>query len=205
MKQQFVETICLKNGSFQALDWHQARLNRVFAEVFPDAKPFDLAETLAQNPCALTAENATDRIRCRVLYDRDAVSVSYFPYHIRPVSSLMLVEDNAIDYHLKFADRNQLDTLFARRALCDDVLIVKDGLVTDTSIGNVALYDGKHWFTPAKPLLQGTKRAQLLANGLLQEREIRKIDLYSYKYISVINAMIDLEEVVFETNTHIRG
>lgn len=205
MKQQFIETICLKNGSFQALDWHQARLNRVFAEAFPGAKPFDLAEVLAQNPCTLTAENATDRIRCRVLYDRDVVSVSYFPYHIRPVSSLMLVEDNAIDYHLKFADRNQLDTLFAKRDLCDDVLIVKDGLVTDTSIGNVALYDGEQWFTPAKPLLRGTKRAQLLANGLLQEREIRKIDLYSYKYISVINAMIDLEEVVFEPNTHIRG
>lgn len=198
MKQQFIETICLKNGSFQALDWHQARLNRVFAEVFPDEKPFGLTELLAENPCTLTAENATDRIRCRVLYDRDTVSVSYFPYHIRPVSSLMLVEDNAIDYHLKFADRNQLDTLFARRALCDDVLIVKDGFVTDTSIGNVALYDGKHWFTPAKPLLQGTKRAQLLANGLLQECEIRKIDLYLYKYISVINAMINLEEIVLE-------
>lgn len=205
MKQQFIETICLKNGSFQALHWHQSRLNRVFAEVFPDAKSFDLAEILAQNPCTLTVENASDRIRCRVLYDGDAVSVSYFPYHIRPVSSLMLVEANAIDYHLKFADRSALDTLFAKRAHCDDVLIVKDGFVTDTSIGNVALYDGERWFTPSKPLLLGTKRAQLLANGLLQEREIRKIDLYSYKYISVINAMIDLEEVVFEPYTHIRG
>ncbi len=205
MKQQFIETICLKNGSFQALDWHQARVDRVFAEAFPGTNAFDVVRVLSQNPCMLTTENESDRIRCRMLYDQDEVSVSYFPYHIRPVSSLMLVEANEIDYHLKFADRSQLDALFALRGNCDDVLIVKDELVTDTSIGNVALYDGVQWFTPAKPLLRGTKRAQLLASGLLQEREIKKIDLYSYKYISVINAMIDLEEVVVEPNTHIRG
>ena len=54
-------------------------------------------------------------------------------------------------------------------------LIVKDGYLTDTSIANIALYDGYTWFTPAHPLLRGTKRAELLNKQLIVEKDIAQV------------------------------
>ncbi len=50
----------------------------------------------------------------------------------------------------------------------DDILIIRDGLLTDTSICNVALWNGTSWITPARPLFSGTMRAYLLDKGLVQ-------------------------------------
>ena len=74
----------------------------------------------------------------------------------------------------------------------DEVLIVKDGLITDVSIGNVALHDGVEWFTPRKPLLAGTMRRRLLEEGRIKERDIRPTELRHYERLSIINAMLDL-------------
>jgi 4-amino-4-deoxychorismate lyase len=78
------------------------------------------------------------------------------------VSSLHLIESDTINYTYKSTHREELNALYAQRGMADDILIVKDGYLTDTSIANIALYDGHTWFTPAHPLLQGTKRAELL-------------------------------------------
>ena len=63
--------------------------------------------------------------------------------------------------------------MFLIRQDKDDILIVKNGLLTDTSIANIALYDGNDWYTPLHPLLKGTKRAELLDKGVLKEKEIK--------------------------------
>ena len=34
---------------------------------------------------------------------------------------------------------------------CDEILIIRDNHLTDTSYTNVALYDGQQWFTPLYP------------------------------------------------------
>ena len=58
-----------------------------------------------------------------------------------------MVQDD-IDYRYKQADRRVLDEAFALRDTADDVLIVRHGLLTDTSIANIALWDGCEWHTP---------------------------------------------------------
>ena len=135
-------------------------------------------------------------VKARVVYGEKGIEdVSYSPYTVRHVHSLALIQADHIDYTYKSAGREPLNRLFALRGACDDILIVKQGLLTDTSIANIALSDGTHWYTPAHPLLKGTKRAALLEEGILQEKDIRPEDLPSFSTVRLFNAMIDWGEL----------
>lgn len=118
------------------------------------------------------------------------------PYQMRMVASLRLVTSDKIDYSYKRTNREGLNELFGRRGNADDILIVKDGYLTDTSIANIALYDGNSWYTPAHPLLRGTKRAELLDNQLIVEKDISWLQLDDYTHIMLFNAMIDWERII---------
>ena len=107
------------------------------------------------------------------------------------VHSLRLVTCDEIDYSYKSTDRQCLNDLFAQRAGHDDILIIRDGLLTDTSICNVALWNGTSWITPARPLLCGTMRAYLLDKGLVQAEDIPVEDLPKYTRIRLFNALIE--------------
>jgi len=131
--------------------------------------------------------------KCRVIYDSGIVSVEVSPYVQRKITSLKIVEAPAPDYSFKYADRSQIDALFALRDDCDDILIVTDGLVTDTSYCNVAFEKDGKWFTPAKPLLHGTMRQCLIDNGIVLEEDIHISDIGLYQRIRMFNAMIPWE------------
>lgn len=121
--------------------------------------------------------------------------MEYASYHIRPVSSLRLVADDEADYRYKSTDRSVLNRLFDLRETEDDVLIVRRGWLTDTSICNIALWNGKQWITPSVPLLAGTKRASLLDRGEMVAGDIRPEDLPGYSRIRLFNAMIEFGEI----------
>src|SRR5690606_14853325 len=91
------------------------------------------------------------------------------PYEVRAVTSLKIIHDDTIDYSLKYEDRSSIDNLFAKRNNCDDILIIKNGFVTDASYSNIAFYDGSRWITPAQPLLKGTMRQHLLDTGVIHQ------------------------------------
>ena len=113
---------------------------------------------------------------------------------MREIHSLQVVEDNNITYNFKSTNRDCLNALAARKGGCDEIIIVKRGLVRDTSYTNVALYDGKLWLTPRQPLLLGTKRAYLLEKKLIQEADLTLDDLRKAQKVSLFNAMIELVE-----------
>ena len=62
------------------------------------------------------------------------------------------------DYSFKFSNRKAIDDLLKFRNGCDDILIVRNGLITDTSYSNVVFRKDNMYFTPNFPLLNGTKR-----------------------------------------------
>ena len=128
-------------------------------------------------------------------YTREVLKVEYVPYRMRQVHSLRLVTCDEIDYSYKSTDRQCLNDLFAQRAGHDDILIIRDGLLTDTSICNVALWNGTSWITPARPLLCGTMRAYLLDKGLVQAGDIPVGDLPKYTRIRLFNALIGFGEI----------
>ena len=65
---------------------------------------------------------------------------------------------------------------------------------------NNKIYDGYTWFTPAHPLLRGTKRAELLNKQLIVEKDIAQVHLNDYSHIMLFNAMIDWERIVLPVN-----
>lgn len=117
---------------------------------------------------------------------------------------LRLVHGDDLDYTFKFADRTRIDELFAAKGPADDILILKNGYITDSSYANVILWDGYSWWTPDRPLLAGTQREKLLREGRIKERPILASDLKDYKKLKLINAMLSLEEgpeLIIDPNT----
>lgn len=185
----FIETIRIENGVINHLDYHNERLNRTRAAFFHQLAPLNLVDYLRP-----PLEEGT--FKCRVAYDHSVREVTYAPYLMRPVASLRLVVSDAIDYSYKSSDREALNRLFSQRGEADDVLIVRKQLLTDTSIANIALYDGRAWYTPEHPLLKGTQRAALLHRKLLQEADICVEQLFTYSHLALFNAMIDFGKII---------
>lgn len=121
------------------------------------------------------------------------MDVAYHEYKKREINSLKLVYDDEIEYSLKSTCRDKLDALFAQRGECDDVLIVKNSLITDTTIANIAFFDSNRWITPRIPLLKGTTRERLLREGKIFEADIAVDDLKKFSKIALMNAMIDFD------------
>ena len=191
---QFVETIKIKDGKVLNLLCHQERMNRTIAHFFP-TNEYPLLSSILHPTPDMTFHKA------RVVYGEHGIEdIQYSPYAMRAIHSLKLIIDDTIDYTYKSTDRSALNRLVAQKGECDDILIVKDGLLTDTSFTNIALWDGSHWLTPRTPLLKGTKRALLLNKGTIREVDLTIDDLCRCKRISLINAMIDLGEIELESS-----
>lgn len=186
---QFVETIRIEAGKIHNIDYHTERFNRTRAFFWKESLPLNLSESISP-------QIQPGIQKCRIVYRREIEEITYTPYQMREVTSLHPVSCDAIDYTYKSTNREELNRLFAQRGSADDILIIKDGYITDTSIANVALYDGNIWWTPAQPLLRGTKRAELLDKRLIIEKDIPFTQLTEYSRIMLFNAMIDWEKLV---------
>lgn len=186
MNRKLLETIRCENGQAAHLPYHQQRVDSSL-KALGHASHLDLAAVISPPDDGL--------YRCRIIYDATACSVEYIPYLQRAVRSLQAVVADDLDYALKYADREELDRLFAQRGETDDVLIIKNGLVTDTSVANIAFYDGRQWRTPKHPLLKGTTRARLLDEKKIMEDEITVNDLAKFTHFALLNAMIGFNEI----------
>ena len=83
---------------------------------------------------------------------------------------------------------------------CDDVLLWnEDGELTEFTIGNLVIEQGGRLWTPPRAcgLLDGTQRAELLAQGCLQERVLRREDLESASRVWLINSVRGYVSVTF--------
>ncbi len=187
-KAMLVETICLQNGIFKNLDWHEKRMNQSRLEIFGSEEAVVLAERLR---CEY--DFGDQLIRCRVVYDKKIRQIEFIPYHEKKVRALQLVKLPKIkkeETQYKWANRKLYQSLLQQKGEADDILIVRDEEVTDTSVCNVAFWDGQHWWTPKNPLLKGTTRARLLAEGIVLEKVIQLSELMQYKKIRLFNALI---------------
>jgi 4-amino-4-deoxychorismate lyase len=185
-----LETICVRQRQLLNLPAHNERFNRTRLALWGLAQPLALQEVIAL-PDWLHPDQT---YKCRVTYGREIETIEFEEYHVRPVHSLQLLNADGLDYTFKYADRQQLNALFAQRGTAHDVLLVQNGLLTDTTYANVALFDGQSWHTPARPLLAGTQRARLIETGVLIPADIRLEDLPQFQYIKLLNAMLDWEQ-----------
>ena len=185
-----IESLKLKEGIIQNLGYHQSRLNRSMAELFAGAESIDLSQSIS-----IPEKCKVGIFKIRVVYGPVIEIIEIEPYQFRSIESLKVVHHPGIDYHLKYTDRQILDSLFAQREDCDDIIIVKNGLVTDSFAANLLFFDGQRWVTSSTPLLKGTKRQLLLDQGIIVEAEIRMEDILTYQKVGLVNAMIDFDEM----------
>lgn len=183
---RFLETIRCANGVLENLPWHESRLNRTRRAAFGAVDAWDLGSRV-RVPSGLDAHRV---YRCRLIYGQEIESLEFIPYETRPVRALRLVPADGLDYAFKYADRAALDGLRAGLPADQEALLVKNGLLTDTTYANVALSDGTSWYTPAQPLLEGTQRARLLAEGVLIRERLAAADLRYFQKIRLFNAML---------------
>lgn len=137
---------------------------------------------------------SSDLLRCKVIYNNDEIlDVEYFTYKKREIKSFKLINDDKISYSKKYLNRDALDKLFEKRDACDEVIIIKNNIVTDTSIANIAIYYKNFWITSKKSLLKGTTRARLIEEKKLIEKDISLEMLKNASQIALMNAMIDFD------------
>ncbi len=179
-----LETIKLEDGEIANLSYHQARCTQSRQKLFNSTDILELSSLI--HPPYLSNKGL---YRCRILYAKELHSIEYIPYVEKDIQTLKIVPSQ-IDYSVKYANRDALNTLLLSYQDVDEIIIEKDGYLTDTTIANIAFYDGKQWLTPTTPLLNGTMRAKLLDEGFLQRSDIKKEHLSHFSKVALINAMV---------------
>ncbi|MDD3687386.1 MAG: aminotransferase class IV [Bacteroidales bacterium] len=187
---RFFETIKIENGEVLNLDYHLQRMMRTSLDYGLD---HNVVKEATINLSKMPFENSYHS-RCKLSYDNSGYNFDFSELVSRRVTSLKIVLDDSVSYSHKFCDRRNINALFDKREDCDDVLIVKNGQLTDTSIANILLFDGSSWVTPDSPLLNGTCRQRLIDEGRIEVRQILLSDLKSYSSIMLINALRDFDE-----------
>lgn len=177
------EAIAVKNGVIINPDGHEARYQRSYEE-FYGHKP--LHKLFEKSDIVLPGNGY---YKMRISYNETEKFTEIIPYKTKTINTLKLVETTKIDYHLKYSNRIKIDKLLALRDKCDDIIIINDGFVSDSSSGNVIFLKNDQWFTPDSPLLKGTQRAKLLRNGTIKLKTIKKENIKEYESIQIINAL----------------
>lgn len=180
-----LETICLLDGTPCNLSYHHARLNSSREQLFGYKNLLDISKAIN-----IPVECRKGKWKCRVIYAKEIIDVQFLPYLPKPIQTLTCVNGDKVDYPHKYLDRTQINELM-QNISTDDILIVKHGLITDTSKANIAFYDGSKWITPARPLLAGTTRARLLQTGAIEMDDISINALKKLQKASLFNAMND--------------
>lgn len=187
---RLVESIKVFDRKLWNIEYHNKRLNKSRRELFKSEDLIDLSDHI-RIPRGLSG----NLFKCRVIYSEKIQEIEFHSYTIQPITKLNVVYDDELNYDYKLEDRGEI-----QKHLCKvdagEILIVKNGFVTDTSYSNVVFSDFTNLYTPSTPLLKGTKRAKLLEIGRIREEEIRVTDLQKFKFVYLINALIDLDDNV---------
>lgn len=180
---RLLETIRVEDGEALHLDYHQKRIDKSTKGLF--IQDVIKKQVLPNKGCF--------KLRC--VYTVNGVEeITITPYIKHKISTFRIVNDNLITYSYKYENRSPINRLFQLRNGCDDIIIVKNGFVTDSSFANIVLHDGEKWITPNTPLLEGTCRDRLIHDGAITEEPIGKSKLYSCHRLVLINAMLSFDE-----------
>lgn len=185
---RFIESICITDGEIRNLAFHQARMNRARYKILGIDEEINLEKFILSHKIPTEG-----KYKCRIVYEEKIESIEFIPYKIRTINSIKLIENNEIEYPHKFLDRSGFE-LLSDNVSEDEILIVKNGKITDTSYSNIAFFDGENWITPSTFLLNGTMRQSLLNSSQIIEKEINTNHLSGFISFKLINAMMNLEE-----------
>ncbi len=185
-----VETIKVKDGEIFNIDYHSGRFNKTRKELFNAGPAVDLGEKINIPAYALKG-----LFKCRIEYDKHIRKIDFTPYELRSIRTLKMIDAGDLEYHYKFINRDKINQLLKQKGECDDILMIKNGEICDTSYANIIVRADDHiWYTPSTYLLRGTKREYLLNEGLIREKVITPGNLGEFHELRLINSMIDIDD-----------
>ena len=186
---QFIETLKILDGEPMNLFWHNKRLAKARRENYGIEEPLNLVDFIR-----VPDEFQSGTVKCRIFYSEAITEITFHPHIPRNVTTLKMVVDDQIDYAFKYADRRRLEILLRKQPDKNgDILIIKNGFVTDTSYSNIVFHDGSRWVTPDTPLLAGTQRDKLIHEGIITEASITPDDLNRFKKARLINSLLEFD------------
>ena len=186
---RFIESIKIEDQKAFLLDLHQKRVNQTFAH-FGKEGSIDLAKIFKN------LEHDEDGLyKLRIVYDLDKkFTTQLIPYAIPEIENFQLVENNSYDYSFKFEDRKEFERMKAK-AKTEEIIVVKNNHITDTSYTNILFLKGKEWFTPTTYLLNGVMRQHLLHEKKIKETEITLQNIKEFSHFQLISAMNDFDDM----------
>ena len=199
---RFIDTIKLADGHYELIDRHNKRINNTINHFFGFNPGIDLNLFLPK-----PGKYKSGTYKCRLTYSNRIESIEISPYIKRTIKKLKIIDLDAPDisieykslnYEFKYKDRTLINSFLTGIDDLSDILIIKDGLLTDTSFSNIILFDGEKWITPDTYLLNGVKRRHLLENNEIIEKKVSVEDIGRFQKISLINAMLDPEDIAID-------
>lgn len=185
----FIESIKVEDQKIFLADLHQKRINDTFSH-FGKSDSVDLQKIFKH-----LDHNEDGLYKLRLIYDLEKkIRTQMTPYAIPEIHTFQLVENNIYDYSFKFEDRKELEKM-KMKSKCEEIIIVKNNHITDTSFSNLLFKKGKEWFTPTTYLLNGVQRQQLLKTKKIKETEITLQNLKDFSHFQLINAMNDFDDM----------
>ena len=170
IKNAFIESLKIVDGRFIHPELHWQRITDTQRVHFGNSTFLPLSSE------SIPPDKRLGTLKCRIIYDQEIRKIDFETYSPRRVHTLKLVDGSGIDYTFKYADRDKLIQLQQSKGTCDEILIYQNGRITDTSYSNVVFYDGNQYIT------------------IIKEQDIGLGDLPRFRYLFLINAMLDLED-----------
>lgn len=196
---QFFESIKVEDQKIFLLDLHQKRVNDTF-ENFGKEGSIDLGSIFNN-----LHHDEDGLYKLKITYDLNKnFRTQMIPYAISEIDHFQIVENNLYDYSFKFEDRKELE-MMKMKSKADEIIVLKNNHITDTSFSNVLFKKGKDWFTPTTYLLNGVQRQQLLNTKKIKEAEITLQNLKDYSHFQIINAMNDFDDMFIYPISKIRN
>ncbi len=189
------ESICVQDGRVLYSEWHRLRFEKAYQSFFKKTPTYDLLD-----PLIIPQKFCRGKVKLKICYNENKRDLGFQHYQMQNIQSLKLVYTNHLDYTFKYSNRESLDALFDQREDCDDVLIIRNELITDSSYANLVFFDGKFWWTPDLPLLEGTCRARLLAQEIIGKAKLGVDDLKKFQGLKLINALRDMNQPMIPIN-----
>lgn len=186
---RFIESIKVEDQEIFLLEYHQKRVNETFRH-FGKEGSLDLGKIFKN-----LQHDEDGLFKLRIVYDLEKnFKTQLIPYAVPEIEDFQLVENNCFDYPFKFEERREFEKM-KTQAKAEEIIIVKNNHITDTSYTNLLFLKGKDWFTPETYLLNGIQRQFLLKNKKIKEARINLQNLREYSHFQLINAMNDFDDM----------